>query len=162
MDRLFSSLKRSGLPFVTVTPVRIQEAPEIEPHLSAPFNCILFFSHGEGERVPPTAKMQTHWDWLNIHAQLPPTLFAGFMCRSYDPAASKQILQSSQTFAPLALAPQSSLTPREAGLFLLKFFTELHLHSAETVSGKMVWFSYSKARELLRRRRYTGKFGVRC
>ena len=27
---------------------------------------------------------------------------------------------------------------------------------------KMVWFSFSKARELLKRRRYQAKFGVRC
>jgi len=162
MDRLFNSLKRSGLLLVTDTPLRIEQTHELEPHLSESFNCLLFFSHGEGERVPAAAKMQSHWDWLNIHGQLPPTFFAGLTCGSYDPTVSSQILQSRQTFAPLALAPQSPVTPREAGLFLLKFFTELHLHSAEAVSGKMVWFSYSKAKELLRRRRYTGKFGARC
>lgn len=162
MDRLFSSLRRSRLLLVRETPVRIEETQELGPYLSAGFNCILFFSHGEGERVLPHARMRTHWEWLNLHGQLSPKLFAGCMSQSYDPAASQQVLESSQTFAPLALAPHSPLTQREAGLFLLKFFTELNLHSAESISGKMVWFSFSKARELLRRRRYTGKFGVRC
>jgi len=162
MDRLFDSLKRSGLHLMTDKPLRIEETDELAPHLSAGFNCLLFFSHGEGEKVLPGARMKTHWEWLNHHGQFPPMLFAGCVCGTYDAAASHQILKSPQTFAPLALAPSSPLTPREAGLFLLKFFTELNLHSKESVSGKMVWFSSSKARELLRRRRYTGTFGVRC
>jgi len=162
IDRLFSSLKRSRLILITKVPVCIHRTNELEPHLSSDFNCILFFSHGQGEQVLPDAKMRSHWDWLNLHGQLSSKLFAGCMGQSYDPEASRQILQSPQTFAPLALTPQSPLAKREAGLFLLKFFTELNLHSKESITGKMAWFSYSKARELLRRRRYTGKFGLRC
>ena len=45
---------------------------------------------------------------------------------------------------------------------MLKFFTEMGLHSSDDITGKMVWFSCSKARELLRRRRLVGKVGVRC
>ena len=60
MDRLFSSLKRSRLLLVGDTPVRIEETHELKPHLSTGFNCILFFSHGEGEKVLPDAKMRTH------------------------------------------------------------------------------------------------------
>lgn len=161
-NRLSSSLRRSGLPLLTETPVRITETDELKPHLSGAFNCMLFFSHGQGQNVSHTARMKTHWDWLNTDGQLPQMLFAALTCESYDPDASRQILESTPTFAPLAVSPQSPVMPREAGLFLLKFFTELNLHSPESLSSKMVWFSFSKARELLRKRRYTGKFGIRC
>jgi hypothetical protein len=149
-NRLSSSLSRSGLPLLTQTPLRIAETRELKPHLSSAFNCMLFFSHGQGQKVSPSAMMKTHWDWLNTDGRLPPVLFAALMCESYDPEASRQILES------------TPVLPREAGLFLLKFFTELNLHSTDSLSGKMVWFSFSKARELLRKRRYTGKFGIRC
>jgi hypothetical protein len=56
----------------------------------------------------------------------------------------------------------SPMSAREAGLFYLKFFTELNLHSKDHISGKMVWFSFSKAKEFLKRRRYSAKFGARC
>jgi hypothetical protein len=161
-NRLSSSLRRSGLALLTETPLRIAETRELKPHLSSAFNCMLFFSHGQGQKVSPSARMKTHWDWLNTDGQLPVMFFAALMCESYDPEASREILESNPTFAPLAVSPQSPVMPREAGLFLLKFFTELNLHSPESLSGKMVWFSFSKARELLRKRRYTGKFGIRC
>ena len=44
----------------------------------------------------------------------------------------------------------------------MEFFTELELHFEDSITGKMVWFSGSKARELLRRGRLLGKSGVRC
>ena len=80
----------------------------------------------------------------------------------YDPETTHDILKSPTNFAPLAVAQGSPLTPREAGLFFLKFFIELDLHSSDEISGRMVWFSWSKARELLRRRRLTGVVEVRC
>ena len=54
------------------------------------------------------------------------------------------------------------LTPREAGLYFLKFFIELHLHAPSEISGRMVWFSASKAAALLRRRGLPGTVGLRC
>ena len=106
--------------------------------------------------------MASYWAWLNSQVELPPLVFAACTWESYDPSVSREILESPDTFAPLALAPQSPLTPREASLFLLKFFTELDLHSTDSITGRMVWFSHSKARELLRRRRLAGKVGLRC
>ena len=53
------------------------------------------------------------------------------------------------------------MSGREGGLFLLKFFTELDLHSEVNMTGRMAWFSWSKASELLKRRQLTGRFGLR-
>jgi hypothetical protein len=64
--------------------------------------------------------------------------------------------------APLSVVQQSPLTQRAAGLYLMKFFAELDLHSTDEITGKIVWFSASKAREVLTRRKLGGKFGVRC
>ena len=162
-ERLFGSLQRSGVHFVTSGPQRILETKEIEPYLALEFNVILLFSPGKGEGIPELALMRSHWDWMNMRlAKLRPVLFAAILSKNYDPDTAQQILKAAETFAPLAVAPQAELTPREAGLYMLKFFTELNLHSEENISGKMVWFSSSKARELLRRRRYQGKLGVRC
>ena len=73
-----------------------------------------------------------------------------------------ELLRGSTDLAPFALAPTSPLTPREAGLYFLKFFIELHLHAPSEISGRMVWFSASKAAALLRRRGLAGTVGVRC
>ena len=134
--------------------------PHLEPQEA--FNCILLCSHGERDGVSPGASLRSYWSWLNSRAGLLPKLFAVCTWESYDSAVSQEILGSPESFAPLALAPQSPLTPREASLYLLKFFTELDLHSDDGITGRMVWFSWSKARELLRSRRLTGTFGVRC
>jgi len=161
MDRFFSSLKRSGLQVNGEAPIHVTQIQELEPFLSQHFNCMILFSHGKQENVPPDAQLKTHWDWLQAHPNLAPKLFAACMCQFYDAEITREILQSHQTFAPIAVVPQSSATPRETGLFLLKFFTELNLHSQDNISGKMAWFSFSKATALLKKRRYTAKFGLR-
>ena len=79
-----------------------------------------------------------------------------------DPDLSRELLHGSSDLAPFALAPTSPLTPREAGLYFLKFFIELHLHAPDEISGRMVWFSASKAAALLRRRGLVGTVGLRC
>ena len=112
--------------------------------------------------MAPGANLASYWSWLNSDVELPTVLFATCTWESYDPAVSKEILECSSSFAPLAIAPQSPLTAREAGLYFLKFFTELDLHSTDKITGRMVWFACSKARELLKRRRLAGKFGLRC
>ena len=46
----------------------------------------------------------------------------------------------------------------------MKFFAEVDMHSesTESMTGKMIWFGHSKAREILRRRKYDGRVGLRC
>ena len=154
-DRLFTTMKRRGLSLIGEAPARI-EAPEelmtyLEPDDAS--NCILVLGYGEGRGC---------WEWLTTRSGLSPKLFAVCTWEDYDPEVSREILESQTPFAPLALAQQSPLMPREASLYLLKFFTELELHSDSAITGRMVWFSDSKARELLRRRRLPGKVAVRC
>ena len=163
-DRLSGNMKRRGLLMETDSPVRVELPGDLLTHLESEkgFNCILLLAHGDGTCVQSAARLSSYWEWLNSGARLPPVLFAACMWEGYDPEVSREILESPDSFAPLAVAPQSPMTPREAGLFLLKFFTELDLHSDESITGRMVWFACSKARELLRRRRLTGKFGARC
>ena len=172
-DRLFSSLARRGLLLKGNGPIHVEEPESLLPHLvpRESFNCILLFAsadraHGEeaqGEKEGrPRAHLASYWAWLNTQVQLHPLLLAACAWESYDPVVSQEILESPDSFAPLALAPQSPVTPREASLFFLKFFTEMDLHSTDSITGRMVWFSHSKAKELLRRRRLTGKVGLRC
>ena len=163
-DRLFTAMRRRGLLVHGNVPVRVEAPEALAQHLKpdTAFNCILLLGHGEGERVSQEAKLRNYWAWLNSGVLLEPKLFAACTWQSYDPVASREILESTKSFAPLALAPQSPLTPREAGLFFLKFFTELELHSASSITGKRVWFSSSKAKVLLQKRRLMGKVEVRC
>lgn len=161
-DRLFHALKRSGIEMGGASPLRIHSVEELTPHLqSKEFNCILFCAHGSSELSSPDATLERYWQKLNSHS-LPDKLFAVCSWQAFDKAVMEDILKAKESFAKIALVPQSELTVREAGLFYLKFFTELSLHSEDHISGKMAWFSFSKAKELLRRRRYTGKFGARC
>lgn len=162
-DRLFATMKRRGLSLKGKAPVRSEHPEDLQPCLVSQeeFNSVLLFSHAHGQRARLETTLRNYWEWLNSYIQ-PVKLFVACSWDSYDPEVSQQILKSPKTFAPLALAPQSPLTPREAGLFTLKFFTEMDLHSSKEITGKMVWFSCSKARELLRRRRLAGKVGVRC
>lgn len=159
-DRLSSSLQRSELEIPGDVPLRLTHASELPATMSNfDFNCLLLFGHAESES---DSKLSVFWDSIRSHPNLPPFLLGVCSSRNFDPKVSDEVLKSTPALTPLAVAPLSPMTPREAGLFYLKFFTELKLHSADSISGKMVWFSFSKARELLRRRRYSAKFGVRC
>ena len=149
-DRLYWSLHRSDLHLLGNTPLRVSNVTELKLNDFA-FNCLILFGHAEPEfSLPP------------LEPGLPPFLLAILSSPIFDPRVSEEVLKLVSAVAPIAIAPLSAMTPREAGLFYLKFFTELKLHSAQNISGKMVWFSFSKARELLRRRRYSAKFGIRC
>ena len=163
-DRLCSGMVRRGLQILGGAPIRVGCPEDLDPKLEpgSGFNCILLFAHGQGAHVVQSMSLGSYWKWLNSHGQVPPLLFAACTWESYDPVVSQEILESRSSFAPLAIAPRTKVTPREANLFFMKFFTELDLHSDDTITGRMAWFSWSKAKELLRRRRLTGTFGVRC
>ena len=163
-DRLFASMRKRGLRLEGSGPVKTENPRQLVTHVESQqaFNCLLLLGHGKGDGVEPGMDLGSYWSWLNAQNGLLPKLVALCMWQRYDQSLSREVLESPQTFAPLALAPQAPMTPREAGLYFLKFFTELDLHSDGSITGKMVWFSGSKARELLKRRRLTGKVGVRC
>ena len=163
-DRMFNSMQRRGIHLVTDLPFRAEKPEELVPRLDQEdgFNCVLLLCHGEGERVSQEAKLGSYWEWLNGYPWKNPKLFVALTWQSYDPQASREILESSNSFAPVALAPTSSVTPRLGGLFFVKFFAELHLHSHDSISGGMARFSYAKAKYLLERRGVSGAVGIRC
>ncbi len=146
-DRLYQSLKKSGLNMEEDAPLQTGGNQLSE----YPFNCLLIFAHSQKE-VLETLGSQN----------LSPYLLAICSTDGFDAESGGTILTANPPLAPIIIAPLSAMSPREAGLFYLKFFTELKLHSEDSISGKMVWFSVSKAKELLKRRRYAAKFGVRC
>jgi hypothetical protein len=159
-ERLGNSLKRSEL--TVFDAIHITDPARFAEALNAStFNCLLLFALGESAEAPEWG-LRAFWNELRAQSNLSPFLLAICSPLRFDPNVSGEVLKSSLASIPFAVAPQSPMTPREAGLFYLKFFTELKLHSSESITGKMVWFSFSKAKELLRRRRYSAKFGVRC
>jgi hypothetical protein len=126
------------------------------------FNCIFLVGHGWGAHIPEESKLSSFWTWLSNHDGLTPKLLAVCTFEDHDTDTSRSILSAEDSFAQLAIVPQSPLSPRAAGLFFMKFFTELSLHSADAITGRMVWFSRSKATELLRKRHLPGEIGARC
>jgi hypothetical protein len=144
-DRLYQSLKKSELQMEADAPLQNNQLRDYQ------FNCLLIFAHSQKD-VFKTIGSQ----------QLPQYLLAICSTDGFDAGSGESILKSEPPIAPMVITPLSTMSAREAGLFYLKFFTELKLHSKDNISGKMVWFSFSKAKELLKRRRYTAKFGVRC
>jgi hypothetical protein len=138
-DRLYQSLKKSGLQMEADAPLHASGNQLSEYQ----FNCLLIFAHS------PTDVLET------LRPQnLSPHLLAICSTDGFDAESGESILKSNPATSPIIIVPLSAMSPREAGLFYLKFFTELKLHSKDSISGKMVWFSFSKAKELLKRRRY--------
>ena len=117
--------------------------------------------HGKPTQSEDTA-LTAYWEWLSQHQGLDPKLLAVCTWEDHNAETSESILASEANVASLAIAPQSPLSPRAAGLFYMKFFTALGDHSSDSITGRMVWFSCSKAKELLRRRRLAGQIGMRC
>ena len=160
-NRLFNALTRRGLERVGTIPLRVGRPSELIQHSLAEASCILIVSHGQ-ETVPSASQeLRDYVSWLTAH-QTGPQLLAICSWQYHDPTLTDEVLKAPNEFAPLAVAQQSPVTAREAGLFFLKFFTELDLHSENEMSGRMVWFAWSKAKELLNRRGLRGRFGVRA
>ena len=146
-DRLYQSLKKSGLQMEADRPVQM-----IPNQLSDyQFNCLLIFAHSEKDFLETLTSQH-----------LSSCLLAICSTDGFDAETGESIVKSNLPLAPIVIAPLTTMSLREAGLFYLKFFTELKLHSTDSISGKMVWFSFTKAKELLKRRRYAARFGVRC
>ena len=161
-DRLCAAMVRRGLRLVGGRSLRVSGPEELGRHLPLleAANCLLLIGHG-GETSPSaSAELREYWAWLRANA-VGPKLLAVCSWADHDPAFSEEVLRASGDFAPLALVQESPVSGREGGLFFLKFFTELHLHSEVDMTGRMAWFSWSKATALLKRRRLTGSFGLR-
>ena len=163
-DRIFNVLRRKGMKLAGDRPLRADRPKDLREVLQDQdaFNCICLFCHGEGAQLSQDSNLSSFWKWLSKYDGLAPKLLAVCTWETYDPDTSESILTAKGNFAQLAIVPQSPLSPRAAGLFFMKFFSELDLHAHDSISGKMVWFSHSKGRELLKRRRLPGQIGVRC
>ena len=122
---------------------------------------ILLVGPGASASLRASLKVWGYWEWLVANVA-GPKLFACCSWEDYDASLSDLILQASDELAPIAVVQQSPVAARDGALFFLKFFTELELHSEGRITGRMAWFSWSKAKELLKRRRLPATFGLRA
>ena len=158
--RIAASLVRRDIPVVSGAPVVVAGSDDISSAIKSTddFNCI--FLSARAEKSPSAAEC-----WRALQASLAgqTKLFAMCTWDSADPDVGSEVLGGEETFAPIAVAQQEPMTGRGASLFFMKFFAELDMHSESTnsMSGKMVWFGHSKAREIMRRRHYAGRVGLR-
>jgi len=159
-QRIAASLVRRDITVVGGTPVVVAGADDIATAIksAADFNCIFLTVRADGS--PSAAEC---WRALQDSLAGEIKLFAMCTWDSADPDVSAEVLGAEETFAPIAVAQQEPMTGRGASLFFMKFFAELDMHSESTnsMSGKMVWFGHSKAREIMRRRHYDGRVGLR-
>jgi hypothetical protein len=159
-QRIAASLVRRDIPVVGGTPVVVSAADDIPGAIRSAdnFNCIFLTARAEGS--PSAAEC---WRALQDSLAGETKLFAMCTWDSADTTVSAEVLSGEDTFAPVAVAQQEPMTGRGASLFFMKFFAELDMHSEATksMSGKMVWFGHSKAREIMRRRHYDGRVGLR-
>ena len=163
-DRIFNVLSRKEMNLAGAGPLRADRPQDVAEALldQDAFNCIFLVGHASGPDIPEESHLSSFWDWLSNQKELTPKLLAVCSCEDYDPDTSQSILTAEDSFAQFAIVPQLPISPRAAGLFFMKFFTELDVHAADDITGKMVWFSRSKARELLRKRHLPGEMGMRC
>ncbi len=161
-SRIFNVLRRKGMTLVGEKPTNVDRPQGLSKALpdQSEFNCVFLLGHAA--QIAEESKLSGYWASLSSLDGLEPKLLAVCTFEDHDPDTSKSILSAEDSLAQLAVVPQSPLSPRAAGLFFMKFFTELDLHAADAITGRMVWFSHAKARELLKRRRLPGEIGMRC
>ena len=160
--RIFNVLGRKGMDLVGEGPVKVDRPHDLSEAIQdqGAFNCVFLVGHGA--HISEESNLSDYWAWLSGQGGLTPVLLAICTFEDHDPDTSQSILSAKDSFAQLAIVPQSPLTPRAAGLFFMKFFTELDFHAPDAITGKMAWFSCAKAKELLRKRRLPGEIGARC
>ncbi|MBM3925003.1 MAG: hypothetical protein FJ320_03305 [SAR202 cluster bacterium] len=158
--RFASTMLRRGIDVMGGVPLRVASPEELEGYgrQFAEANCLVLLTQGQAGGA---ADLKAYWEWLAGHVS-GPKLVTACSWGDYDASVNGLILGKQQTFAPLSVAPRAPVSQREGSLFLLKFFIELALHTEGQMTGKMVWFSWSKARALLKRRRLNDNFGVRA
>ncbi len=161
-QRVFNVLRRKRIALVGEAPLKIDRPEGLSEALQdqSAFNCIFLLGHAG--RVSEKSNLSDFWGWLSEFDGLTSKLLAACTFEDHDPETSQSILSAEDSFAQFAVVPESPISPRAAGLFFMKFFTELEFHAPDAITGRMVWFSHAKARELLRKRRLEGELGIRC
>ena len=158
--RISNSLLRRDISVVGGGPVRVNSPAEVEPtvHPHDRYNCVFLCARADGTRG-----VGRYWAALRSSLRGTRKLLAVCTWEGYDAVTTDEVLTADGTFAVLAVSQLSPLSVRAAGRFFMKFFAELDMHSesSESMTGKMVWFGHSKAREILRRRNYAGKAALK-
>ena len=159
-QRIAASLVRRNIAVVGGSPIPVAGADDLRSAIesASDYNCV--FLSARADASPSAAEC---WAALKEALAGETKLFAMCTWDSADPDVSADVLAAEDTFAPLAVVQQEEMTGRGASLFFMKFFAELDMHSESTssLSGKMVWFGHSKAREIMRRRHYDGRVVLR-
>ena len=160
--RIFNVLRRKGIALAGDGPLQVDDPEGLSEAFQdqSAFNCVFLLGHAA--QIAEESKLSNYWTWLASSDAITPKLLAVCTFEDHDPETSDAVLSAADGFAQLALAPKSPLSSRAAGLFFMKFFTELDLHAEDAITGRMVWFSHAKARELLKKRRLPGEIGMRC
>jgi hypothetical protein len=159
--RVSDSLVRRDIAVLDGGPIAVHSPEDLEgilrPHDR--YNCIFLCANADGG-----APVGDYWAALQSTLDGARKLLAVCTWQGFDQRTTEEVLTADATFAVLAVSQQSPMTVRAAALFFMKFFAELDLHSeaSESMTGKMVWFGHSKAREILRRRHYEGRVGLRA
>ena len=160
-NRVSNSLVRREIPVVGGGPLPAGTPAELGKALQPTdgYNCIFLCARADGEWAVADC-------WAELKTGLAGTSKLLAICTwdGVDAETSEEVLRADDSFAVLAASQQSPLSVRAAGLFFMKFFAELDLHShaSNSMTGKMVWFGHSKAREILRRRKYEGRVGLKA
>ena len=161
-QRLFFALQKRGIHMAGSAPVHLgpPESLGLAMDSLGPINSLFLLAYG-GNGLPAAATgIGAYWAWLKGNLSTP-VLLSTCSLGVPDTDASQDVLKGDNAVAPLAVVQETAMTPRAAGLFFLKLFTEIHLHSEDSITGKMVWFSAVKAKELMKRRRLEGKFAIK-
>jgi hypothetical protein len=157
-ERLHAVMGRRGIAMVSTAPVSISKPDELGRLVEGiDYNCICLF----GPALPDvTPALVDYVDWLEMHVA-GPKLLTACAWEATPAGATDQLLATRPTFAPIALMPDGPVSAREAGLGLMKFYVELALHAEQQTTGRMVWFSWRKAQEVLRRRGFAADWVLR-
>ena len=157
--RLLSALGRRGVALVDVEPLKVEDVSDIGRRVDAlaAATCVVLLASEQG----PPGRGLAVWEWIGSNAA-GPKLAAVCQWGAPDPSLADAVLTVPTSWAPIRIAQETAAGPREGGLFLLKFLAEMDLHSDERMTGRMAWFAWRKADELVKRRRMAVRFGLRA
>jgi len=159
-EKIAASLVRRDIPVIGGKPVHVAGAADIAAAVRSAddFNCVFLTA-----RADASLSAAECWNTLNDCLKGKTKLLAMCTWDSADADVAADVMARADSFAPIAVAQQEPMSGRGASLFFMKFFAELDMHSeaSNSMTGKMVWFGHSKAREIMRRRHYDGRVGLR-
>ena len=156
-SRLSQKLKRRKIALGSSNLASVLHA-NTPPTSTADSNCfLLVWTTFEGRA---NDCLSTIWESLLQRSKSGPILVALLGGVDADPAF-EQIIETPGPTIPFLLTQTRSVPFHHGEAYILKFFSELALHSPDNISGKMVWFSATKAAALLKTRGVATAFTLR-